>query len=424
MEGGMPDRYDLLLKGGRVIDPAAAIDAVSDVAVRDGRIAAVRAGIPAASASEVVNVANALVLPGMIDSHAHVFEHMAGRFGLNPDVVGVRSGVPTVVDLGCASFMSMGAFRHYVVERAETRVFSFISIYAGGEGHLSPDMAGAGIDVEACVRCIEANRDLVKGVKVNAEIGSMSIYGLDKVRKAKQAARTAGVPLYVHFGQLFPVSKDSRIAYDVDAILPDVTELLEPGDIMAHPFSRHPGGFVNAQRCVHPIVREAVSRGVRIDVGHGSHFSFDMARKVLDAGILPYTLGADLHGYNTQNQLEPGVVEEHPDPEMAAFSGDARFSLTRAMVELLALGVSLEQVVPMVTSHCAQTLKLEGELGTLRPGVPADVTVLANETGRWTLRDNDGTKVRTERMLSPLFCLRAGRRFDADATILPVAEAA
>lgn len=420
----MSDQYDLLLKGGRVIDPAAAIDGVSDVAVREGCIAAVGAAIPPASAREVVDVAGALVLPGMIDSHAHVFEHMAGRFGLNPDVVGVRSGVPTVVDLGCASFMSMAAFRHYIVEPAETRVFSFVSIYAGGEGHLSPDMAGAGIDVEACVRCIEGNRDLVKGVKVNAEIASMSIYGLDKVRKAKEAAKAADVPLYVHFGQLFPLPQDIRVDYDIDAILPDVAELLEPGDIMAHPFSRHPGGFVDGQGRVHPIVGEAMSRGVRIDVGHGSHFSFDMARKVLDAGILPDTLGADLHGYNTRKRIEPGVVEEHPDPEMAPFGSDARFSLTLAMVELMALGVPLEQIVPMVTSHCARTLKLEGELASLRPGAVADVSVLADETGRWILRDNDGTEVVTQRMLSPLFCLRAGRRFDADAAILPLLEAA
>ena len=416
--------YDLLLKGGRVIDPAAGLDAICDVAVKDGQIAALEADIQRDGAREVVDVAGRLVLPGMIDSHAHVFEHAVGRFGLNPDLVGVQSGVTTLVDLGGASYMSMAAFRHYIVERADTRIFSFISIYPAGEGHLSPELYGAGIDVDLCIRCIEANRDLVKGIKVNAEIASFSLYGLDKVQKAKQASRATGVPLYVHFGQLFPTPEAKRVDYDIDAILPDVVALLDAGDIMAHPFTRHPGGFVDRTGEVHPIVKEGLARGVRVDVGHGSHFSFDMARKVLDAGIVPTTLGADIHGYNTRKPVEPGVPEVHPDDEMAPFQGDAKFSLTHAMVELLALGLSLEQVVPMVTSHCAETLRREGELGTLRLGGVADVSVLSDERGRWVLGDNSGSEVTAERMLRPLFCLKAGRRYDADAPIIPEARAA
>ena len=418
-----PD-YELVLKGGRVIDPAAGLDGVFDVAVSEGRIAAVEPEVPSERARELIDVRGSLVLPGMIDSHAHVFEHAVGRFGLNPDLVGIRCGVTTLVDMGCASYMSLSAFRHYIVERAETRIYSFISIYPAGEGHLSPELYGAGIDVDDCIRCIEANRDLVKGVKVNAEIGSLSLYGIDKVKKAKEAARATGVPLYVHFGQLFPAPADSPVEYDIDTILPEVVALLEPGDIMAHPFSRHPGGFVDRNGVVHPIVKEALAGGLRVDVGHGSHFSFNSARRVLDAGVVPTTLGADLHGYNTRVPVEPGMPEDHPDPEMAPFQGGARFSLTHAMVELLALGLSLEEVVPMVTSRCAETLELQGELGTLRPGVAAEVSVLADDRGRWVLSDNEGTQVTTQRMLRPRFCLRGGRRFEADAPILPVAEAA
>ena len=175
---------------------------------------------------------------------------------------------------------------------------------------------------------------------------------------------------------------------------------------------------------MHPIVSEALARGVRVDVGHGSHFSFEVARKVLDAGIVPTTLGADMHGYNTQKPVDPGTPPTHPDPEMAPFGGDARFSLTHAMVELLALGLGLDEVLPMVSSRAAEGLGVAGELGTLAPGGVADVSVLADERGRWTLSDNDGNRVRAERMLRPLFCLRAGRRFDADAPILPVPRAA
>ncbi len=168
--------------------------------------------------------------------------------------------------------------------------------------------------------------------------------------------------------------------------------------------------------------------GLKTDVGHGSHFSFNMARLVLDAGVVPDTLGADMHGYNTSVPKPRGTPEEHPDKtEMHLFAGSQNFSLTSAMTGMLALGLSLEQVVPMVTSNCAAMLKMSGEIGTLQPGVEADVSVLADETGRFMLQDNEGTKVVAERFLRPVFCLRAGQRYDADALILPrpvLAEAA
>ena len=139
---------------------------------------------------------------------------------------------------------------------------------------------------------------------------------------------------------------------------------------------------------------------------------------------MPDTLGADMHGYNTAVPPPAGTPASHPDPEMHRFAGQARFSLASAMTGLLACGLRLEQVVPMVTSNAARMLGLPGELGTLRPGAVADVSVLHDERGRWTLRDNEGTRVVAERLLRPAFCLRAGRRFDADAPILPAAEAA
>jgi dihydroorotase len=119
-----------------------------------------------------------------------------------------------------------------------------------------------------------------------------------------------------------------------------------------------------------------------------------------------------------------GSPDQHPDEEMHLFAGDTRFSLTRAMSELLALGLTLEEVVPMVSSHCGTMLKMDGAVGTLAKGAVADVSVIADERGRWLLADNDGTQVTAERMLTPLFCLRGGKRFDAVAPILPHLAAA
>jgi dihydroorotase len=213
-----------------------------------------------------------------------------------------------------------------------------------------------------------------------------------------------------------PEGGEARV--DPDRILPDILDLLEPGDILAHPFTRHPGGFVGQDGRVHPVVREAVARGLKIDVGYGSHFSFAMAKKVLEAGVLPDTLGADMHGYNTR------LPSDAPADQAHMFAGATNFSLTSAMTGLLACGVPLEQLVPMVTKNAAAMLGLGDEIGTLRPGATADVSVLADERGRWKLRDNEGTEVVAERLIRPRFCLRAGRRFDADAPILPAAQAA
>jgi len=415
----MAQGFDLVLRGGRVIDPAQGIDAVCDVAVANGRIAAVQPDLPAAG--KTIDVRGALVLPGMIDTHAHVFRHVTGRFGLDADMVGVRSGVTTLVDQGGPSLMTLPAFRAYAVEPAQTGIYAFLSAYLVGglEGHYYPELYGPhGIDVDGTVKVALANPDLIRGIKAHAEIGGFARWGLEAFRLAKEISRQVRLPLYIHFGQLWPLPEGGEGKIDPDRILPEILDLLEPGDILAHPFTRHPGGFVGRDGRVHPIVREALARGLRIDVGHGSHFSFAMARKVLDAGILPHTLGADMHGYNTR------LPSDGEDAAGHMFAGASNFSLTSAMTGLMACGVALEEIVPMVTSHAAQMLGLDGEIGTLRPGAAADVSVLADERGRWVLRDNEGTEAVAERMLRPLFCLRAGSRFDADAPILPMAQAA
>ena len=415
----MTEQFDIVIKGGRVLDPASGLDGVRDIAIRQGRIAAVEESV-SPGAARTIDASGLLVLPGMIDTHAHVYEHVSGRFGLNPDLVGVRSGVTTLVDQGGPSCMTFPGFRKFIVEPARSRVLAFISIYTVGglEGHYYPYLYGpGGIDTDACVRAAEANADIVKGIKAHAEVGGISRWGLDTLRLAKQASLAASLPLYIHLGQLWPPEGDGDI--DMDAMMPEIIALLDEGDILAHPFTRHPGGFVNSAGKVHPIVHEALARGVRVDIGHGSHFGFDMARRVLEAGIIPFTLGADMHGYNTRVPAASGTPEQHPDDEMHMFTGQTQFSLCHAMTELIALGVALEDVVPMVTSHGAAMMGMEDELGSLAPGRPADISVLHDESGEWDLHDNSGAVVTAHRRLSPAFCIRAGERFDADSPLLP-----
>src|ERR1700691_6542663 len=419
-------KYDLLLRGGRVICPASDIDGIRDVAIRKGKIAAMQADILPSSAKEVVDVAGKLVLPGLIDTHAHVYQYVTGRFGMSADMVGVQSGVTTLVDQGGPSCMTLPGFRHFIVEPAESQVYAFLSAYLVGglEGHYYPNLYSPDcVDTDAAVKSANANKDIVRGIKGHAEIGGFARWGIKVLEMSAEIGRQTDLPLYVHFGTLWGLPESGANGEDADTILERVIPKLRPGDILAHPFTRHPGGFVNSDGEVHNVIRVAIDAGLKVDVGHGSHFSYRIARKALAAGIVPHTLGADMHGYNTEVPPPAGTPEQHYDDENHPFRGQARFSLTQAMSSMMALGLSLESGVPMVTSHPAQMLGLTDRLGALKPGFAADVSVLHDDRGRFVLRDNENTKVIAERLVRAAFCLRARKRFDADSPILPQAIA-
>lgn len=413
---------DLVLRGGRVIDPATGRDGTADIGIAQGRIAAIEPAIPAEAGGQVIDVSGQIVTAGLIDTHAHVYQHVTGRFGLAPDLCGVDSGVTTLVDQGGPSCMTIPGFRNFIVDRAETRILCFISAYLVGglEGHLYPALYGPDqVDVRHTVKAARENADIVRGVKAHAEIGGASRWGLEVIKLARRIAREAGLPLYIHLGQLWPSAGTSPV--DPDALVRELVPLMDPGDILAHPFTRHPGGFISAKTGeVHPVIRAALDRGVMVDVGHGSHFSFDLARRALAAGIRPYTLGADMHGYNV---TAPGSGKDETR-SANPFYGVAPFNLTHAMAELLALGMSLDDVVASVTCNAAQMLGMADRLGSIQAGREADISVLRLSTGRFVLKDNSGESVVASEMVTPLFTLRSGRRFEADSPLVPPVQVA
>jgi dihydroorotase len=413
----MDGNFDLLLRGGRVIDPATDRDEIADIAITGGRVAAIEPKLPADAAQQVLDVAGKIVIAGMIDTHAHVYQHVTGRFGLDADTVGVRSGVTTVVDQGGPSCMTIPGFRHFVAEKAQTRVLCFISAYLVGglEGHLYPSLYGPEqVDVKATIRAARANADLVRGVKAHAEIGGASRWGLEVIKLGKRISSELGVPLYIHLGQLWPVKDGATI--DPDEVVAALMPLMEPGDVLAHPFTRHPGGFVSAATGeVHPVGWAALDRGVTVDVGHGSHFSFEMARRTIEAGIRPHTLGADMHGYNVRVPGDGDAAARQENP----FFGVAPFNLTHAMTELLTLGIGLPEVVATVTSNPARMVQMQDSIGSLQTGREADISVLDLLKGRFTLSDNSGEKVIAQEMLTPAFAIRAGKVMSADSPLIP-----
>jgi len=416
-----------LLKNGHVIDPANKVDAALDVLIGAGIIEAVAPALVADDDTEVIDCRGKLVVPGLIDTHGHVYQGVTGRFGLNPDMCGVHSGVTTLIDQGGASCITLPGFRQYVVKPSKTRVLSFLSAYLVGglEGHYYPELYRPQcLDLDATVKSARSNTDIVRGLKAHAEIGGFARWGVEVMRIASNIGREAGLPVYIHFGQLWPKPEGGGKEVNPDSIFNQVVEMLKPGDILAHPFSRHPGGFVELDGKLHPLVHEAVARGLKIDVGHGSHFSFKTAQIVLDAGVIPDTLGADMHGYNTTVPAPAGTPDSHPDEEDHLFKSNERFGLVNAMSKMLALGLPIDHVIAMATSNAAHMARLDGILGTLGVGAVADVSVLNDERGKWVMRDNEGTQVTTDRMLTPAFCLRAGEFFAAEAPILPTAKAA
>ncbi|MEM7749010.1 MAG: amidohydrolase/deacetylase family metallohydrolase [Pseudomonadota bacterium] len=415
--------YDTIIEKGRLIDPAAKRDGRFDIAIKDGKVAAVESNLSAAKATQRFDAKDHIVIPGMIDTHAHVYQHVTGKFGLNADLVGVHSGVTTLIDQGGPSCMTIGGYRHYVTDQSKTRALCFISCYLVGglEGHLYPDLYGPnGVNKEHTIKAALENRDIVRGIKAHAEIGGQSRWGMDVIKIGKEISRATELPLYIHLGQLWPTA-DSAPIPDADELIRELTPLMEPGDIMAHPFTRHPGGFVSADGKVHPILLEAVhQRGVRVDVGHGSHFSFEVAKTVLDAGIMPYTLGADMHGYNVKIPTQSADGDREANP----FFGVAPFNLTIAMTELLHLGVALEDIIPMVTSHPADMLGQADEIGSLQVGHAADVSVLKVENGKFFLYDNSDAEEIADKLVLPAFCLRDGVRYDITSPLVPDAIAA
>lgn len=420
----------MVLKGARVIDPASGLDGVRDIAIADGIVTAIAKDIVAPRGTKVVDLKGTVLTPGLIDTHCHIYEHVTGDFGLNADLVGMRGGVTTVVDQGGPSALTIGGFQQYVVQPSASRVLCFISAYLAGGllGHRYVDLYGpTGINVDAVVKAARENPGIVRGIKAHAEPGGFSRWGIESLKLAKQAGRALGLPVYVHLGTLWPEAPGKHV--DPQEIIRQVVPLLDADDILAHPFTRYPSGFVDKDGSIHPLVWEALGRGVKIDVGRGAHFSFDNARAVLAAGILPDTLGADLHGYNIKfpdggrwyrgmftdtQEMEPPTA---PTEALPPFS--TPYGIHHTMSELMALGVPLPKLVAMCTSNAARMLGMTDTLGALRVGQPADISVFRILKGSWELRDSNGVAVPAKELLHPVLAMRGTNLQMTDSPLLP-----
>ena len=376
---------DLLIKGGQVIDPSQNLRGKLDVAVKDGAISQIAPHIDSAEASQVIDASGKVVTPGLIDLHCHVYEAVVST-GLDPDLVGVRSGVTTLVDAGSAGCHTFGGFPRYVVPQAKTRIFCLLNIAGTGLARL-PDITTRGdIDLDETVRVIQANKPLIQGVKLRAVVPAVSAMGIEIVHLAKRAAREGGVRLMVHIG-------DSD-AGDGPTLTRDLLPLMEAGDILTHLFSGNPGRILDDGDKVIPEILEAQERGVFMDTAYGrSNFSFDVARRALDQGVTPQSISTDV---------------SVPGRKIAVHS------MTEMLGRFLALGFSLEEVIRMTTANPAKALGMEDVLGSLEVGRDADITVLEEATGDWNFRDTFGETLKGAKALVPVVTVKGGQVFSPD----------
>jgi dihydroorotase len=369
----------LLLKNGRVLDPAAEIDGRFDILIRDGRVAVIAPGLEAAGA-KAIDARGLLVVPGLIDVHLHLMTGL-GAFGADPDVFGVGSGVTTVVDAGSTGHSLFPIFRRHIAEPARTRVLAYVNLSTLGS------VAGPGystledprlIDEAKIEAAVEKNRDMVVGIKVMATGAALGKAGLEPLRRARRLGDNLHLPLLVHIGESWSNTAEPPPVVNVLAYL-------KPGDIVTHMFTVHRGGLLDANGRLWPQVGEARDSGVLFDVGHGLHnLNFDVARRVLDQGLKPDGVSTDGHRGNRAGPV---------------------YDLPTTMAKLLALGFSLNEVVTMATANAARLLG-RADLGTIRVGDLADLSILRLEEREWQARDSQAGTLAARQALVPMMAIR------------------
>ena len=361
--------YDLVLKGGRVIDPAAGRDEVADVAFAGGLVAAVGAGL--GPAKEVRDVSGRMVVPGLIDLHTHVYWG-GTSLGVDPDRYAKPCGITTLVDAGSAGPGNFAGFRRHVIERSEVRILPFLHISFPGIFGVSKYFSyGESVDLmmldpRAFVDVAREHSDLIVGAKVRiGKVGSGSV-GAGALAIALEAAEHSGLPLMTHLDRPPPHRSE-------------VMPKLRRGDIWTHCFRGFPNAPLTHDGEIQQDILDARARGVIFDIGHGrGSFGFATARKMLEHGFSPDVLSSDVH--------------------VMSIDGPA-FNLIVTMSKFLALGFPLPEIIRTCTINAARAVR-RPDRGTLAPGLLGDATVLDIETGAFEFFDAPGAKITADRQLA------------------------
>ncbi len=362
--------YDLVLKGGRVIDPSQNIDQVTDIAFAQGKVAKLGANLARDQAHEVRDVAGYIVSPGLIDLHTHVYWG-GTSLGIDANEFCRTSGVTTAVDTGSAGPGNFAGFRRHVIERSEVRILAYLHVsFAGIYGFSHRVMVGESEEIRLmaprdAAEVAETNRDMIVGIKVRVGLHASGTSGVAPLDIALQVADEVGLPLMAHIDHPPP-------SYE------EVIERLRPGDVLTHAFRPFPNAPVTGQGKIRQAVRDARERGVLFDIGHGKgSFSFKTTRAMLANGFYPDTISSDVH--------------------MLCINGPV-FDQVTTLSKFLCLGMPLNDVIRASTVNAAYALR-RPELGSLKPGSVGDATLLSVQEGRFDYVDVVGEHLTGDRRI-------------------------
>lgn len=387
--------YDLLIKGGHVLDPGQGLDAALDIAVSGGKIAQIAADIPAQDAARVLELRGAgrHVVPGLIDLHTHVADGAitkgVGMGNCDADDIGVRSGVTTVADCGSVGVANLGVFPAHILPKAKTRVITLVN--AGSHAHTMPGPADVNslddINRDALGKAAEHNPGLIAGVKLRIVGPAFQTAGEEIITSAKAAAKDLGVPLMVHIGDF--TAKDEASAARRGELTRFLLKTFEPGDILTHLCTPNSGRVLDPAGNPYPEVAEARAAGVVLDSALGrGNFGIEVARRQADIGLYPDTISSDLTAM-----------------------GQTFHSLLECMAKFMSIGYSLADVVKATTANAASALGLQHEIGAIAVGRDADLSVIDVVEGDFSFTDTTGKEFRGGYGLVPVRTLKAGEEF-------------
>jgi dihydroorotase len=386
---GPDDTFDLLIKGGDVLDPSQSLRGKRDIGIRYGVVQALEADIPAARAQRVLDASGKLVTPGLVDLHTHVYPY-GSAIGIPADELVAHQRTTTCVSAGDAGANNFAAFRRHIAAQTRTRLYAFVHIANMG---LTPFPVAElyNIDyaqVDACARTVAENADMAIGVKVRMSENVIAKNGIEPLKRAILACEKSGTParMMVHIGGV-----------ETSDLMSQILDLLRPGDILTHAYSGAPnmsGAFTNIVQNgkLLPAALAAKQRGVIFDVGHGGgSFDYTVAEIAIPQGCGPDTISSDIHVFSGNT---PGMPY-----------------LTWVMSKFLGLGFTLEQVVTMATVNPAKIINRLPKMGTLQIGAPGDVSIMELVEGPISFVDTRNNKREGHAYLKPVQTVTAGIPF-------------
>jgi dihydroorotase len=377
---GPADKFDLVIKGGEVLDPSQSLRGKRDIGIRWGAIEAIETEIPAARALRSIDASGKLVTPGLIDLHCHVYPY-GSAIGIPADELVEHQCTTTVVSAGDAGVNNLAALRRYIVAQTRARMYAFVHIANNGLSAF-PVAELYNIDnaqVEACAMALAENPDFLIGVKVRMSENVIFKHGIEPLKRAIQACEMCGWParMMVHIGGV-----------ESTELMSNILDILRPGDVLTHAYSGAPnmaGAFTNIVNDgkLLPAALAAKQRGVIFDVGHGGgSFDFTVAEVAIPAGCTADTISSDIHVFSGNT---PGMPY-----------------LPWVMSKFMTLGYSLEQVVTMTTTAPARIINRAPKIGTLQIGAPGDVAIMELVEGPVTFVDTRNNKREGKVFLKPV----------------------